>query len=80
MFSRVLRRQNKENEAVCVTPKVQGNEESQAQQHSSDNTEVHSSIKRSTQEDPATPPAKIARFEMEASSSKTWEHPAGLYK
>ena len=78
MFSRILRRQNKENEAVLVTPKVHGNEESQAQQGWTDNTEIHSSIKRSTQENPATPPAKVARFEMETSSSKTWELPAGL--
>ena len=71
MFSRVLRRQNKENEGVPVTPKVQGNEESQALQGSVNSTEVHSSIKRSVQEDPATPLAKIARFEIETSSSKT---------
>ena len=78
MFSSILRSQSKENEVVSVTPKVQGVEESQAQQSSMDSTEVHSSITRSAQEDPVTPPAKIARFEMETSSSKTWEFPAGL--
>ena len=55
-----------------------GNKESKAQQGSTDSTEVHSSINKSAQEDPATPPAKIARFEMETSSTKTWELPAGL--
>lgn len=34
MFSRIHYRQNKENEAVPLTPKGQGNEESQAQQDS----------------------------------------------
>ena len=78
MFSRILRRQNKKNEAAPATPKVQSNEESQVQQGSTDSTKVHSSIKRSAQEDSATPPAKIARFEMATSSSRTWELPAGL--
>ena len=55
-----------------------GNKESKAQQGSTDSTEVHSIINKSAQEDPATPPAKIARFEMETSSTKTWELPAGL--
>lgn len=40
MFSRILRRQDKQNEAVCVTPKVENNEESQAQKNSTDSTNV----------------------------------------
>ena len=77
MFPRIIRRQKKENEALHVIPKVQGNEESQAQQGSMDSTEVHSSKKRSAQENPAAPQAKITRFEMQTSPSKTWQLPAG---
>ena len=57
---------------------MQGNEESQAQQGSTDTTEVHSSIKILTPKDTATPPTKVARFEMETFSSKTRELPAAL--
>ena len=35
-------------------------------------------MKRSAQEDLATPPVKITRFEMETYFSKIWELPAGL--
>ena len=68
------------NEAVPVTPKVQGNvnKDSQAQQGSTDSTDVYSSIKRLALEDPATLPAKVAIFEMKTSSSKIWELSAGL--
>ena len=72
-LSTILRRQNKKNEAVPVTLKVQSNEGSQAQEGSMDSTEVYSNIKRSVEEDPATPPTKIGTLEMETSSNKTWE-------
>ena len=77
-LSTILCRQNKKNEAVPVTLKVQGNEGSQAQEGSMGITEVCSSIKRSLEEDPATPPTKIGTLEMGTSSNKTWELPTGL--
>ena len=40
MFSRILRRQEKQSEVVSVTPKVEDNEESQAQKNSTDSTDV----------------------------------------
>ena len=40
MFSRILRRKEKPNEVVFVTPKVEDNEESQAQKISRDSTDV----------------------------------------
>ena len=57
---------------------MQGNEGSQAQGGSKDSTEVYSSVKRSVEEDPTTPPTKIGTLEMETSSNKTWELPTGL--
>ena len=41
-------------------------------------SEVCSSIKQSAQENLTTTSAKVARFEMETASNKTWELPAGL--
>lgn len=53
MFSRILRWQNKDNEAIHVRLKVQGHEESQELI-----TGVHSIIKRSAQEDHTNPSSK----------------------
>ena len=57
MFSRILRWQNKDNEVVHVTLKVQGHDESQELSN-----EVHSSIKRSAQEDPTNPSSKSSQI------------------
>ena len=57
MFYRILRWQNKDNEVVHVTLKVQGHDESQELSN-----EVHSSIKRSAQEDPTNPSSKSSQI------------------